>query len=79
MTQANDYLSAFVNPERFESCRPWMLESVEFGRRLTDSVDDFEMFLVLDGDTYGLWSVRFGFVGAILNRHVPQQFSRREW
>lgn len=79
VTQANDYLSAFVNPERFESCGPWMLESVEFGRRPTDSVDDFEMFLVLDGDTYGLWSVRFGFVGSILNRHVPQQFSRREW
>ncbi len=56
-----------------------MLERVEFGRRPNDSVDDFEMFLVLDSDTYGLWSVRFGFAGSLLNRHIPQLFSRQQW
>ncbi len=79
VTNANDYLLAFVVPGRFESRGPWMLQSVAFGLRLDDSVDDFELFLVLDGDTYGLWSVQFCLADTPLGRYFPNQFSRRQW
>jgi hypothetical protein len=38
----------------------------------------FEVLVVLDGDGYGLWGVRFGFFGTPLDRYYPVQFSRRQ-
>jgi hypothetical protein len=77
--EANGYLAAFVVPERFEACGPWALHGVEFGRDPADPTDMFEVLLVLDGDTYGLWGVRFQFSGTPLDRFYPVQFSRRQW
>ena len=79
VAEANGYLSAFVVPERFEGSGPWELQGVEFGRNAIDASEVFEVLLVLDGDTYGLWGVRFVPSGPPLDRYYPVQFSRRQW
>jgi hypothetical protein len=79
VAEANDYLAAFIVPERFQAFGPWELQGVEFGLNPADSPDVFEVMLVLDGDTYGLWGVRFGYSGPPLDRFYPVQFSRRQW
>ncbi len=79
MAEANSYLSAFVVPERFEASGPWELHGVEFGRNPADLSSGFEILLVLDGDTYGLWGVRYALSGPPLDRFYPVQFKRRQW
>ena len=79
VAEANGYLAAFVVPERFEASGEWELHGVEFGRNPADPPGTFEVLLVLDGDTYGLWGVRFALSGPPLDRYYPVQFSRRQW
>jgi hypothetical protein len=79
VSEANGYLAAFVVPERFEASGTWDLQSVEFGRAPDDPPDVFELMLVLDGDTYGLWGVRFKLSDPPLDCFYPVQFCRRQW
>jgi hypothetical protein len=78
VAEANEYLASFVAPERFEASGPWHVQSIEFGRKPTAALDVFEMQLVVDGDTYGLWRVRFRYHSPPIDRYFPEQFSRQQ-
>jgi hypothetical protein len=78
VTEADEYLAAFVVPDRFEARRPWEVYSIEFGSQSSDLADEFEVLLLLAGDTYGLWGVRFRFRGPPLDRFYPIEFRRRQ-
>ncbi len=78
VSEANGYLTAFVVPERFGASAPWKLQGIEFGRNTADPTDVFEVLLVLEGDTYGVWGVRFSFSSTPLDCFYPVQFSRRQ-
>jgi hypothetical protein len=76
--EADDYLAAFVTPDRFDAHRPWEICGIEFGIRPSDAADEFEVLLSLGGDTFGLWGVRFKFSGPPLDRFYPMEFRRRQ-
>jgi len=74
---ANEYLSAMVSLERFNATLPWIAQGFEFGIYREDSFTEFEVCLVIDGDTYGLWHVRFRDVGPPVG-FWPVAFSRQQ-
>jgi hypothetical protein len=76
--EANDYLAAFVDKARLEADGNWEADGLVFGRRQSDSVDDFDLTLNIEGDTYGRWTVRFQLSGPPLDRYFPVEFSRRQ-
>jgi hypothetical protein len=78
VSEANEYLSAFVVPERFEASGPWELMGADFGRAASDPSDTIDILLSLDGDGYGMWWVRFRFAGPQLPNYYPNQFGRRQ-
>lgn len=79
LAEANAYLATWVVPERFGGFGPWELqEGFEFGRRLDDPADVFDMHLYLGNDIYGAWGVRFGYGGALLDRFYAREFWRRQ-
>lgn len=59
VSAANEYLSALIEKGRFEASGDWMGEGFEFGKNPLDPLNEFEVSLVIDGDHYGLWRVRF--------------------
>jgi hypothetical protein len=76
--EADEYLAGFVDTKRIKAHRPWRVESFEFGVRRSDAADEFEMLMVLEGDTYGVWGVRFRPGGALSVRFYPIEFRRRQ-
>jgi hypothetical protein len=78
VTEADGYLACFVDTERFETHRPWQVESFDFGVQRSDAADEFEVLLVLEGDTYGVWGVRFRPGGPPSDRFYPIEFRRRQ-
>ena len=54
---AKAYLDAFVDRPKFAPNSDWFLDSVEFGPRGDEPLDEFVAYFSLEDDDYGLWSV----------------------
>jgi len=70
------HLDAAIAKERFGASGDWMVQGFEFGKNPADSVNEFEVWFVIDGDIYGRWYVKFQDHGPPLGC-TPGAFSRR--
>lgn len=73
VAEASGYLAEFV--KKVGPCYP---QEVTFGADPEDTSDTFDLVLIMDGDDYGYWKVKFSFAGEPLNCFFPNEFTRSQ-
>jgi hypothetical protein len=72
------YIETALSNPGFRPTNGWEFQWFEVGLSRCGKHVDCELFIGKDGDTYGLWSVRFRWQEA-LTRFVPSAVTRQSW